>query len=313
MISNVNSKALLIAAREGSAENFAQALRETGTAVLGNAVETFCKMDREGEQGAMAVEQLKDLKNAIISHLKAQETELKKNETNASSLKREVSEGTHPTHKLRPARTEELTNALAGDGLTYQYLRRSDEKESAVLHLPQVDDMSGLKQFLADLTGVQGLFTAAVMLPGPLALSVKTFAKEIGNSQFSSSASASGSSFSKGFIRRSASEHQESSQTQGSSQYEKVTIDERVVPVLTELQDRLQQASVLPPSRGYLSADYHRAEYAGRESFFTITHDTSVFRTYSDSNRLQRKLEEFAFQPERVRLPKTSISDFAVG
>jgi hypothetical protein len=159
---------------------------------------------------------------------------------------------------------------------------------------------------------VQGLYTAAVMVPGPLALSLKNHAKEVADGQFASSSSASGASYSQGFIRHSGSAFSESSQAQGSSHYEKTTVDERVVPVLTELQDRLGQATVSPATTAYVSADHHYAEHAGRKNWRgKLIFDQSLSYSYYNNDRIERKLEEFEYQPDRVRLPETSISDYA--
>lgn len=315
MIANLNSQSLVQIAREGTAQQFAAALKETGTAVLGNAVETFCQMDRETKQGATSVEQLKDLKNALMVSINRNQQEMEANLAGPKELAQSIKDGKNSQFKLEQATVEDLVNTpskLKGGDQVHPFLRREWGAECAELHLPATDALTGTKKFLADLSAVQGLYTAAVMIPGPLSLTVKNFAREVASSQFQSSSNASGNSQSKGFLSRANSSFRESSQAEGSQQYDKTTVDERVVPVLSELQDRLGQVSVVPSSSGSLSLDRHLTESSGKKGFFSskINYDQQVAHTYYNQDRLQRPVTEFAVQPEHIRLPETSISDY---
>lgn len=312
MISGIESKQLLTLAKKGTAQEFSEALSQTGSAVLGNAVETFCQMDRESAQGQASVDQLKDLKNSLITYIGRHTAEVSANQTKGTELTEQVKSGSHPTHKLSGETVEHLENARSFKGQEVQYLERISKPEAAVFHTPQVDDLAGLRKFLTDLTEVQGLYTAAVMIPGPLALSVKNFAREVADGSSASSSSFSGESVSNKIFSHSASAVAGQSQSSSATHYEKTTVDERVVPVLTELQDRLAQASVVPASSAYVSADHHYQENQGRKAFLTgnLKYDKSIAYSYYDTDRIQRKLETFEFEPTHVRLPNTSISDF---
>lgn len=315
MISNVNSSQLLKVAREGSAQEFAHALRETGQAILANSIETFCQMDRESQQGLASVQQLKDLKNSIIASLERDTQGRAANLAAGENLREATAQGTHPQHKLEGTKVEVVNNVASlayKGGTVYETLQRTFKPESAVLHNPTVDEMKGVKAFLADLNSVMGLYTAAVMIPGPLALSVKNFAKEVADGHFQASSTASGVSASRGFLRRSSSAFSEVSEAEGTQHYEKTTVDERVVPVLTELQDRLAQVSVVPASEASLSADRHFEEHQGKKNWILpgMNFENRISHSYYESERLRRPLEKVPFQPEHIRLPETSISDF---
>lgn len=96
MIANLNSQSLVQIAREGTAQQFAAALKETGSAVLGNAVETFCQMDRETKQGATSVEQLKDLKNAIMVSINRNNQETAANLAGPTELQQSIKDRQSP-------------------------------------------------------------------------------------------------------------------------------------------------------------------------------------------------------------------------
>ena len=320
----INSQSLVRLAREGSASEYSAALKETGSAVLGNAMEVFCAMDRETEHGRLAVDQLKDLKNSLIAHIERNQTQTTGNLTGAKAAADKIKAGQDPNHQLLPAKTEELTNATLENrpGNTHKFLQKRWEAETTKIVTPAIDEMNGVKKFLADLTAMQGLYTAAVMIPGPLSATVKNVAKELYTSNVQSQSSASGSSHSAGAALSllgvggfsSESGFASQSSTNGNARYEKSTIDERIVPVLSELQDRLAQATVTPASTGQIEGRRGLEEYSGKKSMWTGNVSYENRQSYTSENygdtRLKRDFTSFEYQPEHVRVPQSSISDY---
>lgn len=335
---SINSSNLVRLAREGSASEYAAGLKDTGAAILGNAVEVFCSMSRETEHGKEAVEQLKDLKNSLMSHIERQRASTAANRAGAKDAADSLQRGENPKYQLQAGHTEVLKDTVpvtcrAG---AVKELKRVTGAEFAQVQAPSFDEMAGVKKFLADLTAVQGLFTASVMIPGPLSATVKNVAKELYTSNSQSQSSVAGSSHAGGaalgllgiggFSSDSSVAGQSSSSTQ--ARYEKSTVDERVVPVLSELQDRLSQTTVVPASSSKLVARRSVEESSGKASWgglgsvkYTsigsqvqsswVRLDTVLEPNFaSHDNRATRLLETLEYQPEHIRLPESSISDF---
>ena len=321
----VNSQSLVRFAREGSAAEYAAALKGTGSAVLSNAMEVFCAMDRETENGRAAVDQIKDLKNSLIAHIERNQTETSTNLVGANAVAAKITAGQDPTHKLEAAKVETLKNAPLENrpNRVYDHLRKDWGAETTKVEVPALDGMSGLKKFLADLTAMQGLYTAAVMIPGPLSATVKNVAKELYTSNQRSSSSASGSSQAEGAVLSllgvggfgSDSSFSSQSNSSGSARFEKSTIDERVVPVLGELQDRLAQTTVVPATSGAVQGRRHLQEYSGKSTWFgagkVVFEDRESYTSEYTDTRIKRDFEAFEYQPGHVRIPDTSISDYA--
>lgn len=325
MITNLRSSELVRVAREGTAEQYVATLKETGSAVLGNALEVFSKMDRETEEGRISVDQLKDLKNSLIAHIDRNQKATQANEVQLKADVQAVNAGSHPSVKLAGAKTEELTNEasqLKKGGPAYANLKREVSAQEALVNAPEVDAMSGAKKFLADLTAVQGIFAAAALVPGPLSLTVKNVAKELYSSQSQTSGSVSGSSQASGagvsllalgaggFSSESNFSGQVNSQS--GARYEKVTLDERIIPVLGELQDRLSQATVVPATQGIIEGRHNVTETEGKSGIFGgMKFKTEIATTVSYyDHRIKTTLASQEFQPAHVRLPETSISDY---
>jgi hypothetical protein len=102
------------------------------------------------------------------------------------------------------------------------------------------------------------------------------------------------------------------------------------VPVLSELQDRLSQVSLVPASKGEIEARHSVYEYQGRTTWFGLGDEVydkklgSLASYYSRSspdviqgtdtscdNRVKRNLETFEYEPEHIRLPQTSVTDYS--
>lgn len=317
------SAELIRLAQQGSAAEYSQALKETGTAILSSALEVFSKMDRELEDGRSSIEQLRDLKNSLIAHIDRNQ---KCTQSNQDQLDQEVAamnSGQHPTVKLAEKKTENLTNAtsiLEKGRPAYAHLLRETEAQKANLSAPKIDSMAGAKKFLADLTAVQGLYTAAVLVPGPLSLSMKNVVKESYASQSQSNGQITGQSESAGIgasllALGGGASHSQSNisgavSSKNSTNYEKSTLDERVIPVLSELQDRLSQATAVPATLASIELKNHISEYEGSWGLFGRRYNR-VASTYGYAHHpITTTVESREFQPEHVRLPETSISDY---
>lgn len=305
----IDSKCLIQVAREGNAGQFAKTLEETGTAVLSNAIETFCKVDRETTQGEESVRQLSDLKSAIALAIRRNDETTKANRASASQRAFQINQGEVPQYPLKKASVVDLHNAKSDlkCGREYELLRREFSAEAATVHAPKPSELSGLQQFLVDLNSIQGLYTAAVMVPGPLSLTVKNFARETADSQAKSFSHFTSDASSDRLFGSGQATAQGSSESSQSSHYEKTTVDERVIPMLSELRERLAQASVVSEQPLRIDATRTEKEATGFKTFILRR---TVFNDFFGKEEKNRLLEKLPFQPEFVRLPKSSISDF---
>ena len=315
---NIESKKLVELALQGTAEEYHAALQETGSAVLGHALEVFCDTNRETPDGAAAAKQLLDLKNSVIAHLRRNKEETAGNAEALQDKAAAITDGTDPLLLLSDSKIERLRNVpLWGDtsGCTYKYLERHSEREKVDIETPALDPMGGVRKFLTQLNGVLGLYTAAVMIPGPLSATLKTVSQQLSSSHSQFDSSSSGSSQAEGVaisllgLGAYGSASESSSQAKGSSDAESrsTTIDERIVPVLGELQERLAQASVVPASEGKIVAKQSIFDWVGQQYWLP---PIVAYRDFAGQGAGRRELETKEYQPSHVRVPDTSISDY---
>lgn len=324
------SQVLIKLAREGGAEDFAIALREEGTSVMDRALETFFKMDREAEDAQAAIAGMQDLKKSLMTYIDRDAQELELNRKAASSLQERIVSGEEPALKLAAAEVQTLRNAepIWGVCSSENHLLKDGRIEDGERRLTQetphrietgVSSLSGLKRFLRDLSSVQGLYAAVAMVPGPLSASVKSVAKELMTAKADFSASSQSSEVHGGVgllplgAFRGRTSGASNAQGSASAEFERSTVDERVVPVLMDLRDRLEQAEVEDGGKGKIMAKRTGVEFARetRKRLFRAPKvETKKISYRSDNSLPSRRVTDYELQSDRVRLPLTGVSDF---
>jgi hypothetical protein len=311
-------------AREGSAKEYKDALQARGKEILDQAVDTFFQPDREFEDARKAMAGLEDLEGSLRAHLQRTRTITKQNQAALTEKSQSIESGQDPEIQLKPSRQEKVQNEKPlfyvsqydkghlKDGKIVDGRRGWDKEEIRVAR-PEHDDMQGVGRFLADLAGVQGLYASVAMVPGPLSASVKTMAKEMMAAQgsFSSQHSSQHSSGAVGLlplgIYGSSGASQGSASGSHSLTYDKSTVDERVVPVLMDLKDRLDQATVEPATVISLQGVQEAREYVNRPTWFGLS-SRDQYLNHGTGSR--RELHSQECQPERLWMPLTGTSQF---
>lgn len=314
-------------AKQGTPQEFQSALQQEGCQILDQAILTFCNPTRETEQGEQAVAKLRELTGSIRTYLERQQASI---EQNLQELKSSIAQTTglqarheenSPDGKTKVVHSQEgLGLRVMGGPVAVEDLSITREKGQHYIlsHRPAnsvvgkdtrfVPDHSleGMKRFLTDWSQVQGLYTAAVLIPGPLALSVKNFAAEqMTATNHSQSSYLEGSSSRKFFgLSRSSSAASGQSSQDSQVEYTKTTVDREVVPVLNDLQARLEQVKVVPQVELGVEASHYQETFESR--------GWGPFKAWSSkgSENTSRQLGRQVLVPELVRLPETSTSDF---
>ena len=314
-------------AREGSAKEYKDALQARGKQILDQAVDTFFQPDREIEDARKAMAGLEDLEGSLRAHLQRTRAAEKQNQTALSDKSQNIKSGEDPAVQLKPAGEEKLENQKPLFGVSHYEKglltdgkiadgRRVWEQERISTVKPNHDDMQGVGRFLADLAGVQGLYASVAMVPGPLSASVKTMAKEMMAAQgsFQSQHSSEQSSVAAGLlplgIYRSGGTSQGSASGSHSLNYDKSTVDDRVVPVLMDLKDRLDQATVEAATTTSLHGVQRGREYVNQPTWFGLSsRDVHITNTYG-THHVERELHSQEYQPDRLWMPLTGTSQF---
>jgi hypothetical protein len=223
----------------------ADTFRDRGTEVIDNAVALFYKRDKTAADALKAVQDLKDLQNAL------------------SAVQRRVREERANNERALPANMQKLlSNGISSEGAKF----------ASDIRAP-TDAMAGITRFVSDMAEAVGFFSCVAMSPDPLTASVVSVVPETlrqakshteregwtSDSQqadrhssyavsgrvglFSSSYHESGA--------RSSSVHQSSAagsravDKRESLEYDRVPIDAEVMPMLLSLRDRLQEITAL--------------------------------------------------------------------
>jgi hypothetical protein len=339
-------------------QSFADTLREKGQKILAAARDTYSDPKRTREAGATAMADVTDLERAmkeIVNRTKAERAENgQKLEQTIDHLNQTgVADGTlHPAGTVSVSSEKEATlpGCRNGDwqkGLTNGRLTYQDEVAGPIR--PAFDKMEGVSAFIVTLHDVAGLLDAAFE-SRPSHLNVNTFAREesLAASHQESSSNIEGSSAERssvllglGATRASNSQMAGSSHSAADSNFafDKTTTDERIIPVLRDLIERLDQTSIYPAEhcavRGYQVVSGVRintVEPSGMLALFksakTVESPMSWMGTYvSNSQPVQqgnatfgqtwypnplvvRDLSSVPFEPSHIRLPMTGVSDF---
>ncbi len=312
--------------KQGNAADFAAELKKVGPAVMSEALDTFYKLDRERPDADQSLNHIRDLKNSVQDYMQRNFDDAKKNQTEAFSRASQIQAGTDPTIKTTPAGVTPIKNEYPKFSSNYGQSKiesgtRVITSETVAAKPADYVPLKGLAKFLSDLGTVQGTYTAAVMLPGPASasmLSVLNAQKESYSSDSSSSAHFSSQSSSSGAAAsllalgaggfRSTSSANGSSQSDSHSQFEKLTADREIVPILTELRDRLERPSVRPASSGTFQGTVHGYETMDVKvkKLFRAETTESKNITYYNQGQFDHTLAQFESQPEHAELPLNS-------
>jgi hypothetical protein len=318
------TRPLIQSAEHGTAQEFKEALAKDGTAILDNALDTFFKVDREVSDGRNALDGLSELKRALHTRIERDKDETTTNLQNARTRLERLESGQDPEYALRDAEIEKLQNIEPRFGRQYdnrKYLNKGLigsgelrwERESAKVVKPTDLPPNGMSRFVKDLVGVQALFAAVAMVPGPMSASVKSVVKQTltRESRYSSRESHEESASAVGLLPLglygSQSSGQSTASGHSSTRAETSTVDERVVPVLLDLKERLLQASVEPPTSGQIIANREGEEYVKHETWLGKTRDIPLMG-FSGWDR-PREVLTFDFNPERIALPLDETSN----
>ncbi|MHC9540303.1 MAG: hypothetical protein AB9903_12365 [Vulcanimicrobiota bacterium] len=294
----VEYKSLAEMARKNTQDSeFIWALKEAGKSVLEGAVDTFFKTDREVADARETVQDLKDLEAAMkacydnAKSIQDKAIEQKKQEL-ADPKNCYISEKWTETPKV------EMTDS----GFEYCGDKR-------------IETLKGVVTFINDLHNTIPLYTCVAMVPGPMSVSVKSFAKEImsgsyrdtGRTESSSTSSAIGGSLLLlgGGVKSMNSKSITQNDAVGSVSYQKTSTDERVMPAIMDLTSRLDEMKLNEKPDALLAADFKITGTLAKEKkgWFRLGAKT-VPATASDRNCGQ-------VIAEHIWLPETGVSSYA--
>jgi hypothetical protein len=289
-----NTQKLREFAKTGSASEFAQELKATGPAILDEAIETFYKLDRERSDADLSLGHIRDLKSAVMSYVERNSNEVGANLAASRSLLN---------------KSGSVQGSTTDGGVTHHIGAETNGGEN----VGTFNRLTGMQQFLRDLATVQGTFTAAVMLPGPASASMLSVlnsqhealhASGSSSSQFSSDSSSSGAAGSllllAGGVKQSSSSSTGSSHSVSQVDYQKTTADREVIPVLTELRDRLERAVEFPATGG--SVNINQSTWDSKE----VTSFFGKKRTEKFNDKSTTRQVPYPVQSAFVELPMTS-------
>lgn len=231
-------------------DEFCSALQETGKNILDNAVDVFFKPDREIYEAKKAVEDMKDLEFAMKS---CYENARKNQDEAINATKDEMKKP--ESFKYDLGKVEIHPYGIDYFDYKGRILASSNQKIVCSSDLDQDDlrdkALNGIGSFINDLHTVLPLYTCVAMVPGPMSLSVKNFAKEILEGSINDKSRAQSSSQSQGLkgsllllggaVNAASSESYSQNDVEGKLSYQKTTTDERVMPALMDLRSRLDE------------------------------------------------------------------------
>lgn len=302
----------------------AEALKKSGTKAIDKAVEFFYQDVRDKTEAKAVLSDLSDLKEAMMAcydqTLARRADATKKAEARLTHLKNHGLQ----TGELQEASDKRLTNAerIAGPGMKLEGPKViKDGRRTFTDEVPQLsykdrpdDPMTGLSKFIVDLHNLIGLYACSTLIPGPIGLTVGNFAKEQMDGS-SSSDSYNASSFSaRSLLHSAAGSSVTAMPEQGAVHYDKTSTDERVIPALLDLRDRLQQIRIRrETTSGSIYANRDMVEYktnwAGHDKALKQVNSSSSYWKYSSIN-FTRTVESFSYGSDHVWLPSTGVSAY---
>lgn len=279
------------------------------------------------DQKMAALEDLKDLRQAMLVSIKRPESAREANikasldaAPNRSDMAREFTksfagskEGTTVEREFRALYFSGPNNGreIADSGrISYEENFRAEN----------FDQMTGSKNFLKGLSNVIGLASAVAALPpGPMAVTVASMAKEEAFANFDSQSSGSSSSqggsvvlMGLGGISSESSMSSHQSKASGNSTYNRESTDERLATSIQELDFQMEQAESRPANQSVTRTKFEETIVESQKvpTFFGLgsrTVDKVVSRSISEYEVHARD----EFEPDRLWLPETSLSEFS--
>jgi hypothetical protein len=307
--------------KTADAAQMRDALQDQGVAILDRALEVFCNSGRSLKEGKDAVDDLIDLKRSLSEHIKQH-----KNARDAA-VARVESELQAAKSQLRAAGTTKLSDedpGLPDDTGTYRLCRKEELRWDSVRE-SQLRDVS---RFIADLSAIQGLYAAVTMVPGPLGVSVKTLPKFSQESSRESHTSLESNKRATSVGIPLFKRVQESTKLQQdvleTAETTTATADEKVVPCLMELKERLMTSDVSSPQsiafegrqfyteyREYLESREPDTPWALLLNFFSSDvppeHRETSQVTFARGTYV-RKIAEVTGEPAALRIPTSGIT-----
>lgn len=238
---NVNLTELARKARKFDTE-FTETLREEGTRNL-NAAEDLLVVNHttDVESGMAVVTELRDLRSSLMTvydrSIKDSKANLFQAEEYAGKLDTEGGLKEPESKKL-----DQHRRLNSFDTVTREY-----EAETAGVEVREHEPrgLTGIGKFIQDLTQVISVATAAAALPpGPMAVSVGSFAREDSSSSADSRFSGRLDGGSWGLLSGGHIEGSVSGTSHSESNYKKVSTDERMLAMIDDLRLRLDQMGV---------------------------------------------------------------------
>ncbi len=328
-------------------QEYADTLREQGQHVIQDALDIYANPERSIEQGRAAGERLTDLERAMKAVVDRNTDGIAHNEQLIGAKvgrfnNHEVVDGKSLQGPAQePVENSPQTQVPGYNTYNVQVAkgRRVWGAEKAAAANPAKDAMEGVRAFIRDLHNVAGLYAAAVAIPGPAAVSVATFAREHadGQAQSSGTSTFSGASSSHsekllGLLGSSDAGSRMSGASVSSSSsgfsYDKTATDERIVPVMRDLVERLDQARISPATQSTIQGLRPLQEF--RTDFKTTTTGFLHKETHQVENgetqltwipisgggygsrevQFPRALSQEEYQPARLYVPQTGISNY---
>ena len=273
----VNYKSLAeMAGKVRHDKDFLGTFREKGVGILDNAVDVFFKSDREVEDARMAIEDLKDLERAMKAcKVKTDKTR----ESNQGKAREKMGVIKETGEGLRGPEEEKLNNveSFSKRGHIIKDGRRvyGEEKVKGLSRggwlSVKPDGMKGVLNFIKDLHEVLPLYTCVTMVPGPMSVTVKNFAKETmkmksketghSESHSASSGTAVGLLPLGAAVYDSASSDISEINKSSNMFFQKVTTDERIIPTLMDLRTRMEEMETKDSTTGEILAESRAMEY----------------------------------------------------
>jgi len=314
-----NHSTLAEAARKSQHNaQFVNQFKKAGGQVLQNATDVLFK-DHTSSQEAkdVAVDDLRDLRSAVMVCIDRVE------DSRESNLKEIGKLGKEAFNSRKMARNEQgeeknITHRYSDESINIydpngRRFGGTSYGQFRVYSPEKTDQMTGPKKFLGKLHQVVAVATAVAALPpGPIPLTVGTFAKEEATAQMEGQASGSQQSNSAGHAGLgllgawgSSSSGSFQASVNGDAAYTKISTDERVIASLDDLSLMMEQAKSNPANEAVVEGDLQVETEKKIERF--ILPD----RTERVSKRsVEREIATHEFEPDRLWLPESGISEY---
>ncbi|HEY4001424.1 MAG TPA: hypothetical protein VGO93_21300 [Candidatus Xenobia bacterium] len=331
---------------------FCDAISDAGKRVIKNALQTYSKANRSRQESDAAVDDLTDLERAFKAVVDRTTHETADNQAKISATVQQLNSTGQADGRLRASQTTPLSNEhqhqvpgwhcygssyYGNNGDTDKVIERGTQvlqAETAAPVLPKTDELTGLRSFIGDLHTVAGLYAAAVAIPGIPSVTVDSFAREEmdstaqehDNSSFSGTQNSAAASLLLLGGQRSTSSVAGGSTTDASSvrHFDKTSTDERIVPVLRDLTERLDQAQIAPAQdgaiNGYQNVHETRTDVQHYGMFKRKTRDVPVTLYWKqdgansgygqDAATMVRNLCTEPFEPSHLSVPQNGISAY---